>query len=469
MLNDDCLYHIFFHALPFPVPAVGTPLDHRVIPPLNFSAVCHSWRAVVLSYPALWNNIHIKHVSGSEQALLHPSFLRFVETWISNSADAPLNVDLSVRGAKDDPVRDSIVGRVLSQSPRWREIAIKLYTNGEALDGLVGLPITVRCSPCLISLRLCIGVSRQRAPHIVLDLSACTDANKERSQLSEISITEDLIWRLPNEHHALHLPNLRVLKFCADMRTELRATHRILSASPNLSSLRIFDGSRSVPPSSPLATEIQDEIHEITLSDLFDLQVSSFRGDDTANMMSLKLLDRLTSPSLAVFTFHSSQLISPQHLRRFASFFSRKLPLSGSPLVELELVYPENVDAIPHESHHEHSRALLEMLRLLNRLERLYLWGLIANDELLGALTIPHNTRAKNGSSAKVLCPSLSVLFVIGDFNVGLSEDAAEEMVASRWESGYRLRELSLIVPGFKNFGTRSERMKALVKEGLVV
>lgn len=401
--------------------------------------------------------------------LLHPSFLRLVTTWIENSADAPLTLNFSFGGVEAyDPIREDILHRVISQSARWKEIAIKLHIIG---DGLVGFeaPITIRCSPCLTLLKLHMTMLERSPLQFALDLSTCTSTNQETSQLSEIVTSGVLIWRLPEAHHTLHLPNLRNLNFRVDLGTELCSTLRVLSASPNLSSLQIYDDWSALAPSSFPLAQNQDEIPEVTLNNLSSLNLSSYRGAPryASQTTMMKLIDKLTCPSLGDFNFHTHKLLNAQHWQSFTSFFTRQLPMSGSPLVKLSLYFPGNIDAIPPESLQEHSRALVEMLRLVNKLEYLSLWGFIANDELLGALTILPHTGMNNGS--EILCPSLSGLCVFNKVNIGMSEEAAEEMVVSRWESGCRLRRLSLRMPGLRNLGNRSARMKALVQEGLVI
>lgn len=462
MLNEDCLNRIFVHAVPSPVIAAASPLDPRIISPINFSAVCRSWRQAASDNPSLWSSILIEHPDESDTTSLHTSFLRFVELWIKNSRDVPLTVKFRLRGVAEYFIYSKILDLVFSESHRWKDILLHIGVRGLAGSPVTTrCPITVRCPPSLKSLYLDLDYYCGYIPYYVIDLSDYTAANEIVAPLRCGLSYQNIKWGLPEKHGTLRLPNLLVLNMNANIGTELLA---ILSASPNLWVLRLIDGLLASP--EPVRFEKQAETQEVLLMDLFKLEIVPAHDTDSEREFKAKIVDFLACPSLRYFTFRG-RLITFQQLRSFTSFFSRQLPASGSRLVALRLFYLHSVDHIPPASHHEHFRALLEMLRLLNSLEVLQLEGFLINNVVLGELTVSRVPGTAGRS--EVLCPSLSYLLIAAWENVGVSKEAAEEMVVSRWESGCRLREMSLKMPGFEHFGSYSDRMKALVKEGLVV
>jgi hypothetical protein len=105
-------------------------------PPWSLGHICQSWRQSVLAYPALWSSIFIPGTSLSDQRE-PPHLVPMIETQLSRSANAPLNVWWSPKtygGTPDLRVLDL----VRAQCNRWRTLVLDIphYRDGSSLDWL---------------------------------------------------------------------------------------------------------------------------------------------------------------------------------------------------------------------------------------------------------------------------------------------------------------------------------------------
>ncbi len=200
MLSDDILHLVFLHALPSII-AISYPLDPLTTPPLNFSAVCRSWRSVVSSSPSLWSTFRMgpqepTH-SNSYSIDLHPSVPHFVAMWFRNSKDAPLNIHLSLFRFIDDPVCEELLALFPPQYHRCKEIDFYMFINDRSFEQD---PIRIRCPPSAVSVRAVCSSPRlhhAQAGAVCLDLTDFTTAGSpSQPSLQELSVSSGVKWLL---------------------------------------------------------------------------------------------------------------------------------------------------------------------------------------------------------------------------------------------------------------------------------
>ncbi len=142
IMHEDLLYLIFLHALPSKIKSDGSRIEIGTVEPMNFSMVCRSWRAVVLSHSILWSRIIIHH-DGYRPKPVSPSLRLFLSKWLRHSKNSPLsiNFDLHRLDVKGDIVTKDIVAIALSQHSRLEDVVISLgYASTKE-------PFTIQISP----------------------------------------------------------------------------------------------------------------------------------------------------------------------------------------------------------------------------------------------------------------------------------------------------------------------------------
>lgn len=442
-LLDDILYLIFLRALPFRVVSSGDPIDHRIIPPLNFSAVCRSWRSVVHLQPSLWSSIHIDHSPSEPNIAPHPSVLRFVETWLKKSNPAPLDLSLIDIPAAEDAACGKLFSLILREGHRWR--AIDFNITGMTTQP----PLTFKFSPSIISFNLRLRSPSARIPTAIVDLSAfSTSVACQLRELDLFFFTKWVFSRLDT----LRLPNLRSLAVVV-ANGELDNMFRVLSSCPNIS--RLFIG---FPETSQFnSTSRQSET--IALPHLTNFNLNSSDPDS-----SYSLLAHLSCPLLQCFCHEMdisrTEATPGYYLQCVAAFLARGTTASQSQLLILGL----NFTISDPTSYNESVAELRALLSPLESLRLLRLYGMLFNAYLIEELTV------RPGNENAVLCPSLLKISLSCKENLGLRVETVDEMIVSRWMANKRsLREVQLGIPGFENFVVESERTRACVEEGLVV
>ncbi|KAF8880992.1 hypothetical protein BD779DRAFT_1547232 [Infundibulicybe gibba] len=98
-------------------------------PRLLVTQVCFQWRAIAISMPILWANIHIP----THLPLPHDQ----VRTWISRSAESPLSVEFYSLSDYYIPPADILE---VIMSAIWRCASLKLCVEELALERLLTLP-----------------------------------------------------------------------------------------------------------------------------------------------------------------------------------------------------------------------------------------------------------------------------------------------------------------------------------------
>ncbi len=181
----------------------------------------------------------------------------------------------------------------------------------------------------------------------------------------------------------------------------------------------------------------------------------------------------LVCPSLRSFIVNFSSVngrenfISAQDLHNFANFLS--LADSRPPLTELRLLCYMTISPTATASYYEHAAALRSLLGILDNLERLALWGVAVDNELIESLTIRTEEAGTGEGSSTLMCPSLSSATFWLSENPGIQKESVEEMIVSRWKAKKRLHEIAFFIPGFENLENESERVRACVGEGMML
>ncbi len=326
-LPDDLLYLIFLLALPFTVKSIEKLCDPLTIPPLNFSAVCRSWRAVVVSQPGLWSSICIEH-DRHPSLNMHPTVLRFVEKWLNNSERAPLKIRLKFQRDASDLICNELLAMILSQCHRWSEFEIY---DSIRVSASTERTFTVQCMPSAISLRLRFDVwtSLRHQCLAFLDLSSCTNVGTV-PRLRILHARSGVKWLFPERRIALYLPNLRELSLSSDLGANIDDTIRVLSACPNIETLCITVWSTIRTP-VPASTDIRSVARTIVLPHLVGLELKSMN-----HSTSHYLLGHLSCPTLQKFDHHEhtdKYNAIPQHLHSFAAFLAHGCSASHPPLL----------------------------------------------------------------------------------------------------------------------------------------
>ncbi len=308
-LPDDILHLIFLHALPSII-TTSYPLDPLTTPPLNFSAVCRSWREVVSSYPNLWSAIR---VDAQEPIALHPSVPCFVAKWFNNSKNAELNTYLALFRRSDDSILDELCSLILPQYQRCKKIEIRIHVNGRSL---VQDPIRFRCSPSAMFVVAISSFSFQYAAALCLDLTDLTVGSASQPSLRDLYVSPGVDFLFPQPSNTLYLPNLRKLSFHTDPNGKLDDIFNVLSVCRNISTLYIVIEGKSRPTSFPSRNETQI----IHLPQLAIFILITYAGT------AANLLCRLACPSLRSFISTVEDVCDPSgSMQRYCLPFALEL------------------------------------------------------------------------------------------------------------------------------------------------
>ncbi len=476
-LSDDVLHLIFLHALPseFILRDIENPKTIWTISPLNVSLVSRSWRAVVSSHPSLWSSICIRD-GRYEYLPLSDSICHFLAKWFTFSCSAPLKIFLDLFRSESDQFPSHLIRFVHAERHRWKDIHVEIYSRepSDPPRARFSISIVPRHLPLLTSLTLKFTFGGESdfanplSPPAFIDLSSCITIGPG-SQLRKLCVGPGVGWLLPFPRDALCLQNLQDLKISTDIGADLEDTFHLLSGCPNMSTLNITTLSIAPSPS--------------TLSSLNPIilpSITHFTLTSTNRITTQRVLGRLSCPSLRTFAvlanmfiYHERRriepveekehTITPRLLRSFDDFLSR----SGSrpSLEELKIQYYPFVEYIDAEMHHEIAVALRGVLGGLDQLKRLSFTGMAIDNEVIELMTV-RAEKMRPGESNSLLCPSLAEMEILPLKSDSLQKEKIEELIASRWRTNM-LKEVTLIISGFKNLGAESEQVKKCVEEGL--
>jgi len=427
------------------------PVNILSLSPMNFSLVCRSWHALVAIQPLLWSRLelNINAYKPFDRNLLH-----IVQTWVRKSWPAPLNFRYSVfvGHTKRDDVLENMTSLILSQAHRWKNMEFNVrYPFLESFLKEITLP------PTSYLTSLCIGCGvghfksqREKVP-VSHDLSHCP-------QIQTLTLLFGVRLRIFGQQpHRLEF--LTRLSLCVDA-SAFGDLQKILLVSINLTKLDISTFGPSDDSDSSHSSLPEDLI---LLPNLIHISIV-----DGSRTLLIRLLDKLICPNLLKFaaqnTYSSSApeepdmvyAITPKLLLSLDNFFHRSRP----PLSSFELRFETRKGSTPHALHNEYSHILRHVLRQLNDLERLYLEGLVIDDQLRVIQVMTH----KEGKPG--LCPGLGQIRITGEGNNVRSQSVAD-MVVSRWRLGKVLKYMEHGISGVGEIAKIHAEVKKCIKEGL--
>ncbi len=226
----DLLYLIFLHALPCKVHADASRLDITAIEPMNFSMVCRSWRAVVLSFPNLWGHIWITNI-GFTFAPAPASLDHFLSKWLQYSQTSRLSIMYQLRYLYDEEeVLANVIDTTVAQYFRLENVTMDLE-NPE--------PFTLQMSPTLVSFTLVVV----RYPELPLGFSASLDFTScaVMAKLRKLYVSDGVRWILPKRPgQSLRFPILRELDISTSLNGNIDDMHAVLVACPNIEVLTVY-------------------------------------------------------------------------------------------------------------------------------------------------------------------------------------------------------------------------------------
>lgn len=437
------LYHIFLHAPPSDVECTTSLIDITTIEPMNFSMVCHSWRKAVLSHPNLWGRIHIK---GNSEVPMRASFYRLLSKWFEYSQASPLNIRLYLwhDGNKEDAVivnRD-IIDTTADQHTRLQNIIISIGNSSTKR------PFTLPFSPSFISLFLTLYPSLE-PPEPLFDtkFGAYLDFTSAAAStnLRELCVSDRVRWSLPKHpRHTLHFPNLTDLDICTDLTGDVDDFYAVLVACPNVVDMTVYARRCVQSSASSTSAHVSSISEAVLLLHLKNLRIYSVNRSATTQLLrwllcpSLRELTVQAASYIIDTTNFDDHCITPALLITYQEFFIR----SKAPLSSLNLYYPSTPS-----SYDGLGCTLRNILRPLQTLEKLSLFGVVVDNDLFKEMTIHDGDRS--GDSA--ICPFLTHFdLYTTDSSLGVQPGAVEEMIRSRRKtSAPLLKSFDIQIPGF--------------------
>ncbi|KLO06196.1 hypothetical protein SCHPADRAFT_910485 [Schizopora paradoxa] len=449
-LSDDILYIIFTYATPVSMTS-STQINIRRMPPLNFSQVCRTWRFTVQAHPNLWTMISITYTIAEDDRSSNPIILPFVKKWLQRSPSTPIYCHLDLYGYEFRTDFVPLLDFLQSENHRWKDMDIGIRPH--RINIWNRDPIAICCTPALSSFRLNRGgVFSNFRTHPPVSLDLTSFAMDACSHLRVLDVSSGVKWLLPEK---FSLPSLQELRICTDLGHDTTA---ILSACPGISSLHIF-----------VKDEALDHKVKSRVTVLSHLAFLEIRSSNDAR--SKHIINTLSCPSLQSLAFNESgelrEIVALQSLRSITAFLSRSNVHRS--LVELRIQFycipTTNIDL---DSRRENIWLMVDLLRSLANLERLFLSGFIVDEDIVRLLTV-HPKGLQEDFCKAAVCPLLrEMMFTftnLGRFGRG----AMGAMIASRWEATKKLRSVTLSFAEFPDFAHENERVRVCMEEGLIL
>ncbi|KLO10003.1 hypothetical protein SCHPADRAFT_538233 [Schizopora paradoxa] len=415
-ISMDILYHIFKFSLSkiTLVREDGTLLSIDRIEPMNFSMVCSSWRAVVLSHPSLWSRIHLLHY---ESDFIPPLFLHIHSKWLDYSRNALLDValDLSFDGTRDEVDSQHLLDTTFAQNFRIKNLEVTMYDLSK--EDQISIPF----SPSFVSVYLDVmsGQNPQLTHLASVDLTSYFASN----ELEKVQMFGRIRWILPKApDRRLHFPKLSHLMISTNITGDLDDIHTIFSACPNIETLSVTSLHSSSTSRAPS-----------TRDPVLLLHLTSFIIDNENRSTTLQLLKWIASPSLRSFKVDrplhredpDEHGMNPALLIACKEFIARSRP----PLTELSLS-----GSCPPLWTDSSSLPLRELLRPLSTLTSLSLQEVAVDDDFFEELTFRNGDDGQGNTISQGICPLLSKLLIrFHDFQpFRLTPKTVKTMIESR-------------------------------------
>ncbi|KLO17457.1 hypothetical protein SCHPADRAFT_925793 [Schizopora paradoxa] len=452
-LHDYLLYDIFLYALPSKflfTMEEGSSSEPWMIPPLTFSLVCRSWRALVLSRPRLWSDMLVDLRFEPDENYHGPSIPQILKKWLNLSYPATLWIYLSLKGDGRGYITDSILPLFILEHQRLEFASIRVSNSPPRPTSF-----TIPCSAPLTHLSLWVHGTHPPAAYVDLSHYIGDDA----SRLEYLDVDSNVSVRLPQCREALRLPHLSSFDFeSSNDGKKLEDMRAILCASQNLERIYLSLKGKSIST----AIAVQDPMRLARLTSLSLRSTNRF----TINF----IFDLLTCPCLHELKLYiqrsfdeteiteNSAILEP---RRIQDFLAQSSPDETPPLEHLTLEwFGYDATSFPN-----HAWALKDLLVFLQNLKTLKLQENAVNSAVLEMLAI--RTGEIDGSQP---CPFLSEIGLTTVSRCGFTEEMVERMVVSRWKAG-RLRKANLYfaTPSLTSINMRGrEQIIKCIQEGLV-
>ncbi|KLO17448.1 hypothetical protein SCHPADRAFT_994296 [Schizopora paradoxa] len=453
-LPEDLLYAIFLRAPPSEFVLTRNAAswsETRMIPPLSFSLVCRSWRALVLSHPKLWSEIRI--ISETFPNNRDPIIPGVLEKWLSLSSSAPLGIYLDVRGKGHHYVSKFSLPLFIQESHRWKSASIRVYCwPGSGTNSIIP---TIQCLSPLSSLSLDLR-HLTSSPEIRIDLSHSVSGNS--SPLEYLHVGPGVVMRLPHCRDDLRLPHLRSFHFNGMRQDQILEDLRsIIFASPNLEHLTL-----KAERWPTTLTPNRDPVHLPRLT--------SFTLTTTDRFTVDYFLDILTCPSLSTLICeldYSDDTKLEEYtfldIRHVHDFLARSRSFRQLHTLRLRVI------DMSSEFTPDCILALKDLLLSLQNLKILELRASTIPRAVFEMLTVTGEILLDDPHSRP--CPFLSdiQLFYESDHYVyDFTSETVEEMIISRWKAG-DLRGVYLTFPSSRAIGIEErKRIVECIAEGLI-
>jgi len=451
-LPGDALILILHHVGPSQL-VVSHPanITKIYVPPMTFSLVCRSWRALVAEQPSLWSRFDVDiHIIRPVDRKL----LRLVQSWLRNSSPSLLEFrcKIVVEVSSRDDVLEELMSQLLSHSHRWRHVGLKLhYTFLE--DFLPGISLPSSPSLTFLGIRCATGYTESPNKRIAVSLDLYRSPHL-RTLVVESGVKLRLIGRQP-----LHIGSLSQLNISVDASV-LGDFQRVLSASTNLIVLEVATVGYGADPTDTHSLE-----PSILLPNLTALHL-----EDTNRNLLVELLEWIICPKLELLRASNAArnsilernslgkirlAITTDLLQAFDNFIQRSRP----PLHNFHLDYFARSGHIPATALNEECCPLLRsILARLNGLLYVFLCGLVVDDQLIRDMTFEEGNN-------RVICPLLKVMSLFCEGHDVLPQEVAN-MIVSRWKSEQGLISFHYDISGVEDISGYKE-VEECIREGL--
>ncbi|KAJ7766698.1 hypothetical protein B0H16DRAFT_1453742 [Mycena metata] len=294
----EIIAEIFFHCLPFEF-----TIPDPTTAPLVLCGICHHYREIALSTPALWSSLSLD-VSRMARS---KAYLELLHKWIARARNTPLSLSFQEnytsqtfqRGVipNNSSAIESLISTAVALSGQWRNIEIKLEIF--VRDDISGLLLPIKGTLPLLE-KLIIVYNKTPDPHI------------------SIAGAPNLRCVSARYHPRMRLPWHQLMTFHCDTGLDAASALKVLRDSPNMLDAALTSHDMGTPTSAlSLATLRHARLECLTLGGFTGLQedFAIFRYLETPSLKMLRVLfqdtvfrPRDVSPFLAFLSQPSLRL-----------------------------------------------------------------------------------------------------------------------------------------------------------------